>query len=156
MTDDKASRSQSGISGAFTQNGNRGNPPRAQHVWPGVAAASLLLLFAVAQPAAAHPPIGPTSSASVEISVSVAPSFKLASNASASQEPKAAPYCIATNGEQMALPILLVPASNSEARDSSGGNANPLGWCGRDDGLQVSQARTGDGMPAGLVLIRPE
>ena len=155
MTNDKANRPKSGIAGAFTQNGKRGNPPCAQHVWPGFAAASLLL-FAVAQPAAANPPIGQTSSASVEISVSVAPSFRLASNASADQEPKAASYCIASNGEQMALPILLVPANDNEVRDSSGANANPLGWCGRDNGPLVGQARTEDRTPAGLVLIRPE
>ena len=154
MTHDKASRSQFGIAGAFTQNGKCGKLP-VQDVWPAAAATSLLL-FAIAQPAAANPPIGPTSSASVEISLSVAPSFRLASNASAGQERKAAPYCIATNGEQMALPIMLVPANDSEARDSSGGNANPLGWCGRDDGAQVSQARTEDRTRAGLVLIRPE
>jgi len=154
MTYDLASRRKSGLSGAFTPIGKRQKAPRVLDAGPSIAAASLLFL-ALAEPAAANPRIGPTSSASVEISVSVAPSFKLASSASARQELKTATYCIATNGEQMALPVLLVQANSGEALDPSAGTANPLPWCNAN-GRPHDQAYAEDRMRRGLLLIRPE
>jgi len=73
-----------------------------------------------------------------------------------SGEQEAAIYCLSTNGDQMALPILLVPADRSEGRDRSAEKATVLPWCEGDNGGPGSQARSADRMPAGLFLIRPE
>jgi len=79
----------------------------------------------------------------------------LASSASLG-EAKAATYCLVTNGEQMALPVLLVSASGREGSDSSAQKANPLPRCEDGIGGPRDQSRAEGRMPAGLFLIRPE
>jgi hypothetical protein len=152
MKNGNANRIGPGLFGAYTARGRRGSSPCAPGAWQ--AAAASLLLVAMAVPAAANPRIGPTSSASVEISVSVAPSFKLAS-----REPllgdskKPANYCIATNGEPMALPVLLIQMDDGSGRDQA---ANPLSWCEAGKDLSQNQAHAHDRERNGPLFIRPE
>jgi hypothetical protein len=143
MKSSKSIRRKSSVSGPFTPTGKRGSRPRRAR-W--IAAA---IGFLLAAPLAAHPQTGSTSSASVGISVSVAPSFKLKPSEEAAQN--GAGYCIATNGEHLSLPVLLVDPSGGQ---QSAGAASALPWCGagqaelRDDATTLK--------PAGLLIIRPE
>lgn len=142
MKTTKSIRRKSSVSGPFTPTGKRGNRPRRAR-W--IAAAGSLL----AVPLAAQPQSGSTSSASVGISVSVAPSFKL----KPSEEPtkNGDGYCIDTNGEQLFLPVVLVDPGRGQQSTRA---AEALSWCGADRAAPGDQGKT----PAttGLRIIRPE
>jgi hypothetical protein len=152
MTHDTASRNKPGLSGAFTSRGKRGASTWFKGAWPG--AAAFLLFLTLATPAAADPQLGPTSSASVGISVSVAPGFRLAPTISMLEETNiSAAYCIATNGAPTALPILLVQPNDGDAGDRP---ANRLPWCEAGKDPPQGQARAEVSSPAKLLIIRPE
>jgi hypothetical protein len=141
----KSIRRKSGVSGPFTPKGKRKMASGTRAQWVAAVACSLL-----SAPVAAQPQTGSTSSASVGISVSVAPSFKLMPDGPTVKND--AGYCIATNGEQMTLPVLLVEASGGA---QAAGVSNPLPWC--DAGHAASQdddAKTRK--PAVTLIIRPE
>ena len=152
MKDSKASPGKSRLSGAFTPTGKRWKQPGIHHRCQGAVAASLLL-WTFAAPAAAT---GPASSASVGISVSIAPSFRLASSGPTLQpstgRAAGASYCIATNGKPLSLPILLVQASGSQPAET----ANPLPWCDDGIGRQPDQRVAENPRDFRLLIIRPE
>lgn len=132
---------ESSVSRRFTPTGKR-----ESGTWQArsIAAAAGWLLTA---PLAAQPQIGSTSSASVEISVSVASSFRL----KPSEEParNGAGYCIDTNGEQLFLPVLLVDPSGGQ---QSAGVASALPWCNAGQ----EPPHVGAPTQTGLRIVRPE
>lgn len=143
MKSARSIRRASSVSGAFTATAKIGSQSRHAR-WVVAVAAALL-----AAPIAAHPQTGSTSSASVGISVSVAPSFRLMSNEPAAQHE--ADYCIATNGQQLTLPILLVDANGSQQATDP---ASALPWCGVGQGKFRDDAKRP--RPPGILIVRPE
>jgi len=123
--------------------------------WP------VLYLVAFAEPVQASADAGASSSASMRISVSVAPRNWLgaAGDSAPSNDLKQAgsgSYCIETNGQAMPLPVMLVwpvarDASTSLA--SSEENAAELPPCGAP---QATAAVPGERPFSAVVLVRPE
>lgn len=116
-----------------------------------------LLLLALTGPAVARSEAGPTSSASIEISVSVASRYRIEPIGTGTLRPgnpAAGPFCMATNGQAPPLPIRLV-----RAVDGPNAGERELGLLpGCDGGDRTSQAEAKGiaGMAAGLFLVRPE
>lgn len=120
---------------------------------------AVCLAISLTGPAAASGDIAPTSSTSVNISVSVAPTYGLGGRrpAQARGGPGPARLCMASNGPPTLLPIMLVrsgPGGSTEA-------AQPLAWCGSAGGAaeqveQVEQGAAGAPGASALLIIRPE
>lgn len=127
-------------------------------------AAAALLLLALADPAAARAPhSGPTSSGTVNISVSVAPKYELKAGGPAihALPPGASAsgtFCIATNGQPTVLPVLLVSASAGPAGAgrTAAETSVPLAWCDPDGGTPPAGRLGMGGEPPALLIIRPE
>ena len=153
MANDTARYRTLDLSDTFTPKGKRGTLPWIPNTGLG-AAASFLVLLTSTTPAAANTEVGSTSSASVGISVSVVPSFRLASTEPLLDKSiNPAGYCIATNGEPMTLPVLLVQANDGKVSDRS---ANQLPWCDAGTGRQQDQTDANYRKPLRLLIIRPE
>lgn len=136
------------FSSEFTFSG-KGSPPPC--LLTRIAGASLLFFgLALAGPAAADPGIGPTSSASVGISVSVAPRYGLASGGSSTQSHQAATpgsYCIATNLSLAGLPVFVV-RSGPDQREA----VERLAGCEPGNSAVLRDAAQG----LELLMVRPE
>lgn len=134
----------SGRKGKFTLSGKRG------------AVAVLLALSAPTVLEAAQPGIGPTSSARVGISVSVAAKFGLATvrrQAGTAGAREAASYCVESNGRPALLPILLVRPDQEKGEEAFG----QLMTCDRASGQLGQESPPGtDARVQGLLIVRPE
>jgi hypothetical protein len=133
------------LAGAFTLAGKR--RARPHHVAACLAAAgAALLLPALARAGAPGAPAGPTSSASVEIRVSVAPGYGL-SGIRGSSSTAARGLCIATNSQPTLLPVMLVmePEAGNSAVDR-----RQLAWCNPGD----SKVEAGAGRR--VLIVSPE
>jgi hypothetical protein len=104
------------------------------------------LTLLAAATAGARSPIGPSSSASIEIRVSVAPSYALKTDRTA---PADARYCLAASAVTRTLPILLVRPASSEAQRPEE-RAAALGLC------EAAIGRIDIDRDSGLLIIRPE
>lgn len=160
MTHNAATWPRSIASGAFTLFGNRSYPTRF-----GLACSALLTLtltltlVAPAAAAAERPQRGPTSSASVKISLSVAPRYGLKRTSAAVGRQLAGAagpgtLCISTNGPQTLLPVMLVrSATGDDGSPQSGDETDRLAWCGLDGGALENAP---DRINGGSLIIRPE
>lgn len=118
-------------------------------------AGAAFLALALATPTVARGEIGPTSSAKLSISVSVAPKYGLRTTgvrAQAYSMARPERFCVATNGSRTALPILLVRSRLS--RES----VEELRWCAPNSPVAAVQGdeRGTDGAASTLLIIRPE
>lgn len=155
-------RAKSCVSETFTISGK----PRTPHLTGARRGrtSSLILLLVMATPVHARPQIGPTSSASVEISLSVAPNYALRTEEPAIRIPESGAsgsgiFCIATNGQPMPLPIMLVRplAGQAEADGTATEWTIELPWCGAGGAAVPAPADQGnDAMAPGAFIIRPE
>jgi hypothetical protein len=151
MTQAIAAAGQPWVPGRFTFSGKGRAAVRAA-AWPAAASTAFLALL-LTGPAPARAEIGPTSSASVGIQISVAPKFGLASRPQAMASGFSGRYCIDTNGERMALPILLIQSSPGQSREAS----EPLPWCRPEGSAAVGNAERDAGdRVSSLLIIRPE
>jgi hypothetical protein len=125
-------------------------------------AAVATLLVALVDPAAARNDAQPASSASIAITLSVAPAYELKVSEPAIQAARpGAPdpdgLCLATNSERLSLPVLLVRPSTVELGTEGGleESSVPLPWCGSGGGSAFEHlAKASD--PPELLLIRAE
>lgn len=143
------------LSGEFTLAGKRQrlfvSPPAAPSV-----ALALLLVFA--HPAMARSQIGPTSSGSVSISVSVAPKIGLGTivpPVDATAGPGS--FCLTTNGRPMALPVMLVwtPEQPTIAHGAQE-RAEQLRLCNVGGEALEDAVRRRESLAPRLFIIRPE
>ena len=154
MTQPAFARGQPCFSGEFTL---FGKPRLAPHraAWLRSLSAALVAM-ALAGPAFARPELGPDSSASVAISLSVAPKYGLRiGGLPARTDEMTAPgrLCMATNAQPETLPVLLVETGPG----SSGQAGEQLLWCALDGSAAVRVAKRGAGATtARLLIIRPE
>ncbi|HET9398779.1 MAG TPA: hypothetical protein VFO45_08180 [Sphingomicrobium sp.] len=129
----------------------------------GRGAAVAVLLVALTDPAIAHNDTRPASSASVAITLTVAPTYELKAGGPSIQAARTGAaggedLCIATNSEQPSLPVLLVRRPAGE-QGTAGGDAErsaPLPWCGPGGGGLSFRQFANEGEQPGLLLIRPE
>jgi hypothetical protein len=130
---------------AFTLAGKRRAKPHYVAACLAAATASLMLPSA-GRAAARAASVGPTSSASVEIRVSVAPQYRLNSVA-ASSSTAVRGLCIASNGPPMLLPVMLVlePEAGKAVADR-----HQLAWC--DAGSKAIEVVTAER----ALIIYPE
>lgn len=161
LGNDRRERTRSAGSAHFV--GKRRFSPLPSHA---ILAALTMLL-----PVAAHPkPLGPSSSGSVEISVSVAPRFKVsmaaASDSASVRQGSSSRPCLAANVPALTLPVLLLPPSarGLDAFQAGAGQEPvpgkrgvtaimPCGHAGDHNGATASLAdKKGDQ----LWLVRPE
>lgn len=134
---------------------------------------AVLLAISILMPANAAnagPGTGPTSSGTVEISISVAPRYKLlaeeASGAGAIQEGQSGRVCLTTNSSALSLPVMLVrpfrrrpePSKAEPGHDwPADGSATEIRSCG--PGQDHSAPLDLDPMERSasqLVLVRPD
>lgn len=118
-------------------------------------ASIVFLAPALAGPAAASSEIAPTSSASANISVSVAPTYGLRNDGSPVQAHAGAgqaPLCMATNGQPMLLPILLIQSDTGPSMET----IRRIPWCGPGRADAELVAKPGAGGPSTLIIVRPE
>jgi hypothetical protein len=112
-----------------------------------------IAMAALSGTAIANPHIGPTSSASMGISLSVASRFELKANPTETalgfKSSGPTSFCMATNGSPTLLPITLVWIEDRQVAPQP---AERLSWCAWKDG--PPQAGRGD--RTGAILIRPE
>ncbi len=133
----------------------------ARHIfassWP--AKLRLAVLAAGLATSAAGAAIGPSSSATVEISLSVAARYELralpASASRAGGKADAADrYCIGTNGAQADQPVMIALLFEAAREASRGNRATEVQSCGNGN---PASALAGAKRPRrGLLLIRPE
>jgi hypothetical protein len=133
------------LAGAFTLAGKR--RAKRHHVAACLAAAAAsLMLPSPGRAAARAASVGPTSSASVEIRVSVAPQYRLKS-VPASSSTAVRGLCIASNGPPTLLPVMLISEADA-------GNAvadrHQFAWC--DAGSEGIEAGTAER----ALIIYPE
>lgn len=131
-------------------------------------AASLLaatcLALAVNAPARAIAGDGRTASASITISVSVAPKYGLAATQNRLPAAKPGPggenrFCLATNGEQSQLPVMLIwPSHDGLERLGRPAfeRAALIGPCRAGGELQTPADRPGMKPTIETVMVRPE
>ena len=150
-------RGKSAIAGEFTLPSKRRAPLRPTWLR---SAAAILMLFALGEPAAALPQIGPTSSTSVSISVSVAAKYGLRVNDAGIRalESGAGDFCMTTNGQPMDLPVHLVRRSvdGPAAGRMFNETAAQLHWCTAPGWVTKSIDRGDHGEEAGLLIVLPE
>jgi len=151
-------RGKSWFAGEFTYRGKRRTPASAPVGVRSIGA--ILMLVALGQPAAALPQIGPTSSTSVGISLSVAPKYGLRANETGIRalEDGASGFCMTTNGQPIDLPVHLVrqTANESAAGRMFKETAAQLHWCAADGWAIESIDRGDHGEEAALLMVRPE
>ena len=110
-------------------------------------------LLLLAGPSLARPEAGPTSQASIDISVSVAPEYRLeASEPTALGWDWATSFCLATNGSPSILPVKIVRPHSGSDRES----AEELGWCRSGGRLSGAGIEPDKARGLGLLMIRPE
>lgn len=122
--------------------------------------AAIPMLLAFAEPAWALPQIGPTSSISIGISLSVAPKYGLNAKQAAigAMESGAAGFCMTTNAQPLGLPVHLIrqqahaPAPGQMAKET----AAQLDWCAVGVRTTESIDRGDRGEEAALLIVRPE
>jgi len=126
-------------------------------------AAAVLLLMLTPVPAMARSQMGPTSSATVGISLSIAPKYGLRVSSLQTPVPKLSTagsggLCMATNGQPTLLPILLVRsrAGKSVAEHAGKESAEPLGWCASGSKIDAPIASGEWKGMSGPLIIRPE
>lgn len=138
------------LSGKFTLAGKCRSKPRPG--WARVGRAMLLLLASVDAASAARLEAGPTSSATIGISLSVAPKYgPKASAPGIHGSVLSRRICLATNGRKTFLPVLLVQVGTGENYSGRGRERiGELGWCG--SGYNLIEA----GKAAGPLIVRPE
>jgi len=122
-------------------------------------AMAIAILFAVGEPASAFAQIGPTSSTSVEISLSVSAKYGLMANEAGitAIENGAADFCMTTNGKPMDLPVQLVrrTAEEAAAKQMFKEVAVQLDWCAA--GRLINSIHRGNHREgAALLIVRPE
>lgn len=133
-------------------------------VWAVASRAAGYFIFGAALSGTAHagPDTGPLSSESIEISVSVAPSYRLLANKDQSQTGSVAMagpggLCIAASGQPMPLPVMLLWPTALEAAGiehrPEGAQLPPCGPTARSFGTVNDH---GDRSPIGLLIVRPE
>ena len=157
MAQTSLTRGKSAVAGEFTFPSKRRASLR--RAWSRSTAA-ILTLFALGEPAAALPQIGPTSSTSVSISLSVSAKYGLRANDAGVRvvEGGAGGFCMTTNGRPMDLPVHLVrrtvdePASGRMFKETTA----QLHWCAAGGGATVSSDRGDHGEEAGLLIVLPE
>ena len=147
------------IRGIPPSNGTCALPGRSPARTAISSAGLIVMLLAVAEPAAARPQIGSSSSASVTISVSVAPHYGLRFQPAGSDPQSwSGPYCMATNGPlpELAVYLLRLPAGRWPAARRSPDKIARLPWC-RPGGPEISEMDRGErGEATPLLLIFPE
>lgn len=150
MTREIVAARQPWFSGRFAFSGNGRAGLRVPAQLAGVAFVALLLTG----PAPARAEIGPTSSASVDIHVSVAPKFGLRVNTRQAKDTAASGrYCIETNGKPVALPILLIQSGAGQSADTG----QLLPWCGSESSVAGGNSEpSAGGRAPRLFIIRPE
>jgi hypothetical protein len=158
MAEVNFTRSKSRLAGGFTLAGKRRASASARvGTW---SVGAYLMLVALGAPAAAFPNMGPTSSASVGISVSVAPKYGLRANELGIRalEDGTAGLCMATNGPPIDLPVRLVrqTADVSSAGWMAKGAADELHWCLAGGRAIESMAPGNDGEGTSLLIVLPE
>jgi hypothetical protein len=123
------------------------------------------LLAVLVAPGAAHagPETGSSSSASVDISLSVAARYGLQASGAGSQgsslrEAGPSQFCIATNGQSTPLPVMLVWPSAGQGPQGDRRQeetAVQLSWCQMSSNPQPMNGPGGP-MAFGPFIIRPE
>ncbi len=133
-------------------------------------AALLVLHGAACEAAGGRGELQSTSSATIVIRLSVAPQYRLRTEAAPalgdlrSAHGTTAGYCIASNAGPLSLPVLLVGTgpgdAGSPAAKGAGGPgramALPIGTCGFVGASSAGLAPSDPTPHAGLLLIRPE
>lgn len=161
MTQKGHTRAQSGASSQFTFLSKRWARPR---LGSGLAAGAgaILMLLALPDQVAARPQIGPTSSASIKISVSVAPRFGLGAGAPAIHDMESATagagrFCLAVNGRPTDLPVMLVWPSTGQTSPVHMGKerVEQLIPCNSARAPEAADRQV-DTSASGLLIIRPE
>jgi hypothetical protein len=147
-------RGQARLSGLFAFSGRWRTPLHVRA--RAISLSPVFVTLILATPAAARPEMGPSSSASIGISVSVAPNYGLKAERSGLHELSSASggrFCIATNGRPSALPVALVRSSSRQSSEAS----EELPWCqpGRDL-TERNEERGAGSRNFTLLLIRPE
>jgi hypothetical protein len=149
------------LSVLFTLWGKAG--PRPHGIAATMAKTAALLLILAPVPAMARSEMGQTSSATIGISLSIAPKFGLGIprlQTPILEHAAAGPgaLCMATNGRPTLLPILLVrsPAGKAMAGNAEKESAQPLGWCA--SGSDIDAPRAGGEWKglSRLLIVRPE
>lgn len=121
---------------------------------------AVISLVLLASPAAAKaPPSGSTSSASIKISVSVAPRYQLyatgKSQSAGLANASGISFCIATNGAKLLLPAELLRPIEGEVGTSNDGMAADrilVASCGAPEPAKVPSPLQG----AQLLIVQPE
>ena len=147
------------LSGLFTLRGKprtvaRGEPSRLKAI-------GAAFLLASAEPAAARPQIGPTSSTSIRISLSVAPQYRLATDDPSLRTlglaGEGGRSCLATNGQPTVLPVLLVRMNAAQTGSAPTNEpAERITWCESDNEARPTAGRAVDRGQSGPLMIRPE
>lgn len=158
MSDEGTARKKAHLSAKFTLGGKS---KRAPFSGPGMTPTLIapLLFLALTGPATARQETGQTASASISISISVAPRFGLRAKPSSIQplEDGAADgpgFCIATNGQYPALPVHLVRAK-IEGKGFQAHQDELLPRCGASSD-RPKGSRPAKPLATGLILISPE
>ena len=146
-----------------------GNHVRDHAKSPATAWTGGILLLCAAVAVSAHPrsPVEPGSAATISISVSVAPHYKLRREGgderfSTGRGPD--PFCIASNGPRSSLPIMLIwsPAeveilsSRGASSDIPGATAARLEACDASPAIRAAGRSPGTAAVTWAVIVRPE
>lgn len=145
---------------------SRGRGGAGQAGLPGnrlLAAACLVSIMACPVAAKAPPEPGPTASASIRISVSVARRYGLATDGGSRiqgpEQPGGSPFCLASSGGEMLTPVLLITPSPGRADDNrptAADKASRLLPCGSTSRtLLAADAPDGSGTVR-TVIVSPE
>ena len=114
--------------------------------------AAFFMLVGLALPSAALPQIGPTSSASLGIAVSVAPKYELRTNKPRTALKSAtAGFCISTNGKPAHLPVLLI-RQRADARTRPEAAAK-IEWCAANGPNEKLISERGERV---LLIVSPD
>src|SRR5688572_27152010 len=151
------------LSSKFTLRG-RSNGPLRQFPGRLPAGSMLLMVCALSAPAIASPDIGPTSSANVGISLSVAPNFRLgaaapAMRANGAGEAGPGRLCIASNSKPTLLPVMLLrlPMDGLSVSQAARERTDQLHRCdGAGAGLPEVPQRSDIGEAPTLLIVSPE
>lgn len=129
-----------------------------------LAAACLVSVFPVPGAAQALSESGPTASASINITVSVAKRYSLAASGGASKpqglkQAEFGQFCISTNGGETLLPVMLMWPTPDQANDSElpqSERAMQLPPCGTSGHALIAADAPGQARGIRAVIIRPE
>lgn len=147
--------SQSTLAAGFTFRGKRRLTRKSPA--PARRTLSIVLSFLLVAPADARSELGSTSSASVRISLSVAPKYALGITRPPIEAPTpvgSRTWCLATNGQAMTLPVLIIRSGPGQPSQDDG---YPLGSCSSDTtSVRASTLEGGGGIEPRLFIVRPE